>query len=1176
MAKKSANERTFQGELYRIINKILAEKEDIKFNKITQEENIGVGNARFADGLLYSSIDKTKTILFELKNTSWDATDEQLVLDAAQKANNKGYEYFVTGTPRQLVIYQTFMPGVLLIDRKLKLYSISNAKKDDDVLLANYETTITPEIIKFLTDLSNLVHGVKDVAWDSIDRFFVVKLSTFIMHASASMQTPMYKKINNSNAFKRKLKKYLKEQDIFNVTLSFDYDDVFKISQLANYLLYLKIIFYSYLQRELPKYGLKPLTIPKDKDSLNKILRSNFDDVLDWDYQSIFQKTVLDEFEFENDFLPELQIHVNDFKNLDFRQLNADIIGAIYNTLIDNQEQHDRGQHFTNTNEVDIVNAFCINKDTQFITDTSCGAGTFLVRGYYFLKHFNQNLSHEELLERIWGVEIAPFPVFLSTMNLCLLNVKSEDNYPIIINNDFSKISDKSYHKNNFINKSKLLEIKNFKEKKADIKIPKFDACIGNPPYIQQELIENKDYWNKIAEKEWNINDIYKINKQSDLYVYYLYHTATFLKDGKRLGYVISSSWLDVSYGEGFQKFLLDNFKIIAIIDNKKTRSFETASINTVILIIEKCNNEQERKQNNIKFVRIYSDYDNLIGKSDDKNRAEKVISFTKKIEDAKKTIKTKDYFIIVKNQKELEDETSFEGNYFNNKFGIKYFNGHWGAKYLRAPEIYSKIISEGNGKFIPLSKIASTKRGFTTGANDFFYVAKVNYGIKTGANDFFYVKDETELTEKMSDSEYLLMFGNKKEYHKNIWKNHGWYYSKLTKQHHILDKKYLKPLFKSQREAVNLDVDINSLNNKVIICKKNQKELANLRHKLLNYITIAEQQDIHKRPSLESRNIWYNLEPSAVIGDFIFPSKIGEKYRLIDNRKSQVYCDKVNYAIKVSEEYKDYSDIIFLILNSQLFRYFVDLFARQLTGSQTLSDVDVNIVEKTLIIRPELLENKKEELQEIYNSLKSREQGTIFEEIEQEDKKRLDTIIFEALGLTENDREELYRVAAKYIKDRKDKSNSIKTKNKKQKLSYPDALKFIKDRFSEIRTYKSIVKGIETIDYKIPEWKAKYPKDLSSENLFNIYNVYFESAKKQKKLSFENIEQISLFRFLNETLDIKDKTIKIPKKQNDCIKILQILKYDFNENKSLIKNMLKANRSNANYLSIYRDLLMQ
>jgi len=196
MVKKTANERTFQGELYRIINQILEKNKNIHFTKMTQEENIGIGNARFADGLLYSKIDISKKILFELKNTSWDATDETLVKDASAKANTQGYNYFVTGTPRQLVIYKTFIPGVPLTDRKLKLYSISNIKKDDDVLTPFYEAQITPELIKFLIDLSNLAHDIKEVHWDSIDRFFVGKLSAFILHASASSQQPMYDKIN--------------------------------------------------------------------------------------------------------------------------------------------------------------------------------------------------------------------------------------------------------------------------------------------------------------------------------------------------------------------------------------------------------------------------------------------------------------------------------------------------------------------------------------------------------------------------------------------------------------------------------------------------------------------------------------------------------------------------------------------------------------------------------------------------------------------------------------------------------------------------------------------------------------------------------------------------------------------------------------------------------------------
>ena len=115
MIKKSANERTFQGELYRIISKLIEENENIKFSKITQEENVGIENTRFADGKLYSKVDKSKIVLFELKNASWDATDETLVLDAMRKAAGNGYEYFVTGTPRQLVIYKTFKAILLIL-----------------------------------------------------------------------------------------------------------------------------------------------------------------------------------------------------------------------------------------------------------------------------------------------------------------------------------------------------------------------------------------------------------------------------------------------------------------------------------------------------------------------------------------------------------------------------------------------------------------------------------------------------------------------------------------------------------------------------------------------------------------------------------------------------------------------------------------------------------------------------------------------------------------------------------------------------------------------------------------------------------------------------------------------------------------------------------------------------
>jgi len=1148
--KKSANERTFQGELFKIIERIITREKDIHFEKITQEENIGIGGKqRFADGLLYSSAFKNRRVLFELKNTSWDATDEDLVDAAMHKAGDAGIEYYVCGTPRQLVIFKTFEPNTTIYERKKKIYTISNVKKDDEVLLSSYEKIIFPELKKFLKDLSDLVNDFKEITWDTIDKFFINKLSAYILEASAGMFEAMYEKISSDKKLKAELREYLRSQDIFNVSLNFDLTDMYKICQLSNYLLYLKIMFYSYLQKEVPALNLRPLHIPEDKKLLNHTLRTRFDDVLHHDFELIFSENVLDKFEFEPAYIPVLKNNIEAIRRLNFNDLTADIIGAIYNTLIDNQEQHDRGQHFTNTYEVDIVSAFCINEQSKFIFDSGCGAGTFLVRAYYFLKHFHPELTHEELLERLWGVEIAPFPVFLSTMNLSLLNIKVFDNYPTIIHEDFSNVTTNFSKHGYFLNESKAFKVKNINGKICDVTIPVFDACVGNPPYIRQELIEEKETWTHLAEIEHGIK---KINQQSDLYVYYLMHTMSFLKNGGRLGYVISSSWLDVAFGAGFQKFLLDHFKIIAIIDNQKKRSFETASINTVILILEKCDDADERQNNDVRFVRVFNDYEQLLGADTNGQRVVNAIKFAELIGRANKSAGANNYHIRVIKQKTLEKDTTHSG---------KYENGHWGAKYLRSPEIFEKILTVADHKLIKLRDVAD-----------------VRYGLKTGANEFFYLLDYTDAVHRMPDNEYLYTFGVERKDHKDFWKKYGWYRSELRNHNYIIEKFYVKPLFKTQSEAENLDVNVTTLKYGVLMCNENKDKLARLRSKLLEYIEEAEskQFELNKRPSCSGRKEWYDLTNSAVTGDFIFPSKIGERFRLIDNRVTKVYCDKVNYAIKVKEEFEEYTDSIFLILNSISFRFFVDLFSRQLTGSQTLSDVDVNVVEKTLIINPVLLKNKKKELTAIYKSLKSREQGTIFEEVKQTDRKKLDTIIFEAMGLNASDVDILYSEACKYVSDRKEKSESLNTSKVKKKLTYDEALQLVKERFSEVRKYKDITKNMDCHKFLVPEWKAKYPKDsFGSMNLFESYIVYFTEGNKQKKLSFNHPEQQTLFEFLNVTLDIKGIKIELPVNESDCIEILNILRKDFNKYSPQIRNFLKINRCKANYVSIYRDLLL-
>jgi hypothetical protein len=113
------------------------------------------------------------------------------------------------------------------------------------------------------------------------------------------------------------------------------------------------------------------------------------------------------------------------------------------------------------------------------------------------------------------------------------------------------------------------------------------------------------------------------------------------------------------------------------------------------------------------------------------------------------------------------------------------------------------------------------------------------------------------------------------------------------------------------------------------------------------------------------------------------------------------------------------------------VFRYFIDLFSRQLTGSQTLSDVDVNVVQNTLIPHPKHFILKVKELDDIMESMKNRKQESILKEIEFDDRKRLDTLILSVLGFGEKDANELREKAVEFVQNRKTKSESIKTINK-------------------------------------------------------------------------------------------------------------------------------------------------
>jgi hypothetical protein len=210
------------------------------------------------------------------------------------------------------------------------------------------------------------------------------------------------------------------------------------------------------------------------------------------------------------------------------------------------------------------------------------------------------------------------------------------------------------------------------------------DVIIGNPPYIRQEHIINK---NKVrAHLEGRSPEISEI---SDLYVYFFTNSARWLVDGGGMGFLTSERYLDTGYGTGLQHFMLDHFRIHTVIGFDRN-IFGDALVGTVITILEKEPRSGVRNINPVRFLRIKQplEIDDILG-------------ILKEDPGVDEKIQTEAFSMVIVNQKCLGGTTKW-------------------STFLFAPSVYAEL--RAHPEFIELSELASIKRGITSGANRFFY----------------------------------------------------------------------------------------------------------------------------------------------------------------------------------------------------------------------------------------------------------------------------------------------------------------------------------------------------------------------------------------------------------------------------------------------------------------------
>lgn len=239
------------------------------------------------------------------------------------------------------------------------------------------------------------------------------------------------------------------------------------------------------------------------------------------------------------------------------------------------------------------------------ICDPACGSGAFLkqaldflIREHSYVDELNRQLfgggftfpdiENQILEHNIYGVDLNEESVEIAKLSLWLRTAQPKRKLTSLNNN---------IKCGNSLIESKAVagdKAFNWKEQFPEVfEKGGFDVIIGNPPYVfarDNFRQEEKDYFvSKYVSAKYQINT----------YLLFMEKTVHILKDNGIHGLIIPNSWLMMYSGEGLRKFLLETNKLNQII-NLAGYSFETASVETVILLAEK---QKIEKENSVEIL---------------------------------------------------------------------------------------------------------------------------------------------------------------------------------------------------------------------------------------------------------------------------------------------------------------------------------------------------------------------------------------------------------------------------------------------------------------------------------------------------------------------------------------------------------------------------------------------
>jgi len=545
----------------------------------------------------------------------WPSHPDNLA-DAVGKALTRGARWAFTSDGVTLLLIdcnRSGLPAARVVHR-LDLYPFtSRTALDNPETLSHIESQWRAAII----DLVPILLGRESPPALNPDDLFVDSVRALLSRPVAAIRTSLSEQAQNDPAFHEGLVRWIVDDQAWPHSPETWEQEIGRAAQLTAYVFAVRLMFYEALRRAEP--SLSPITIAsKDPSVAARVMRVFFSDarIKSRDYATLFLWDKVSDFAFTSSEATESWQRVLDYLGqVQLNELSYDYLGRLFERLIDPEERYHWGQHYTSPAVVDLMLSFAFPTCQGSILDPACGGGTFLVRAYARMNALQPGQSHQELLARLFGIDISAFAASIATVNLASRSLTFDDNYPRLIARSVFTLDPSATLPMLQIPAPHSVAKDESSEEMVPIVLDTVDAVVCNPPYVRIKELGNARKAEAQAAldrpvRKWNIPR--SITGSANYHLYFWFHASQFLAPNGRIAFITASEWMDGDYGDQLQLWLLNNFKIIAVIRTFAETWFEDARVGTVVLIAEQCGSTDERDQNEVRFVTLRRSLEDL------------------------------------------------------------------------------------------------------------------------------------------------------------------------------------------------------------------------------------------------------------------------------------------------------------------------------------------------------------------------------------------------------------------------------------------------------------------------------------------------------------------------------------------------------------------------------------